>query len=164
MSASPRCLDFAGVDGQEVAQALFGEQVSRLSVWQSLDTDRNGTSCSVLRLCQGNYRVGAYGGDADALGQALSEAAHGKRVWVKPCGLSSLIAQDAPELLLPVATVKPPHRLAGLPGDHAVPARLGDCAVLLWRHTVTARAVLEVQTAAGDFAAVRETLCQARLL
>ena len=86
MSAPSTSWDIAGVDGLPVARALFGEGAARLSVWQSLDTEWGGAPCSVLRLCEGNFRVGLYGGDADALGQALKEAARGRRVWVKPSG------------------------------------------------------------------------------
>ena len=67
-------------------------------------------------------------------------------------------------MLLPLATVKPPHRLAGLPPGHAAPARLGDCAVLLWRHTVAGRPILEVHTAARDADAARAQLCRSGLL
>ena len=156
----PTLWDFAGVDGPPVARALFGEAAARLSVWQSLDTDWNGTPCAVLRLCEGNYRVASYGNGGEALGR---EAA-GRRVWIKPARLVTLAARDTVKLLLPLASVKPPHRLAGLPIDRAVPARLGDYSVVLWRHTVAGTPILDVQAVPGDGAAVRDILCQGGLL
>ena len=59
VNGPPSYWDFAGVDGGLVARALFGEAAARLSVWQSLDTDWDGSPCSVLRLCEGNFRIGA---------------------------------------------------------------------------------------------------------
>ena len=114
----------------------------------------------MLRLCEGNFRVAFYGDG----GEALAREAAGRRVWVKPARLAVLRIGDALEPLLPLATVKPPHRLAGLPMGPAVPARLGGCAVVLWRRTVAGTPVLEVQAAPGDVAAVREILCQGGLL
>ena len=160
----PRLWDLAGVDGLSVARVLFGAAAARLSVWQSLDTEWGGPPCSLLRLCENNFRVGLYGGPPEALAVDLERAAQGRRVWVKPCRMAVLRARDAPETLLPVAAVKPPHRLAGLPKGWAVPVRLEDRAVLLWRHTIAGTTTLEVQTAPADGAAVRETLCRRGIL
>ena len=136
----PRLWDFAGVDGLSAARALFGEAAARLSVWQSLDTAHG----SLLRLCEGNFRVGLSGGDPGALEAALHEAARGRRLWVRAAQAAAFLAEDSLERLLPAAIVKPPHRLAGLPPGRAVPARLDGRAVLLWRHTVGGTPTLEV--------------------
>ncbi len=146
--------DFAGVDGLEVARTLFGEAAARLSVWQSLEAD----DFSLLRLCENNFRARL------ADGAALEAAARGRRVWVKACPLAVLTARDDLGALLPSLTVKPPHRLEGLPMGRAVPTRLNDQAVLLWRHDPAGRPVLEVHTAARDAEAVRASLCRADLL
>ena len=164
MTGPPLLWDFAGVDGLSVARALFGEAVARLSVWQSREADRDGIPCSLLRLCEGNFRLGLHGRDTGALASALEQVARGRRVWVKSGHRAALHVRDAVEAIIPVATVKPPHRLAGLPMNRAVPARLEDRAVLLWRHTVGGVRLVEVHMAAPDLDGVRATLCRADLL
>ena len=49
--------DMAGVDGLEVAQTLFGEKVGHLAPFQSLETVVQDKDCSVLRLCDRNFRI-----------------------------------------------------------------------------------------------------------
>jgi hypothetical protein len=145
--------DFAGVDGLAVARELFGEQAARLSVWQSVD----GEDFSVLRLCENNFRARL------ADGTAL-RAARGRRIWWRACDVSVLLALDEPDALTSAVSVKPPHRLQGLPRGRAIPARLDNHAVLLWRHGRAGQPVLEVQTAPRDADAVRAGLRRENLL
>ena len=135
--------DFAGVDGLELASVVFGSAVCKLSVYQSLETEHSGLDCSLLRLSENNFRVGVQG-QSESLAEALNTAAAGKRVWVKQNTLTRLdLSEEAQETLLKISTVKPPHRLAGLPNNRAVPVRIGDFAALVWRHRTT----FELQTA-----------------
>ena len=135
--------DFAGVDGLELANVVFGPAACKLSVYQSLETKYSGLDCSLLRLSENNFRVGVQG-QSESLAEALNTAAAGKRVWVKQNTLTRLaLSEEAQETLLKISTVKPPHRLAGLPNNRAVPVRIDDFAALVWRH----RTIFEVQTA-----------------
>ncbi len=135
--------DFAGVDGLELACTVFGSAACKLSVYQSLETAHSGMGCSLLRLSENNFRIGVQG-QSESLAEALNTAAAGKRVWVKQSALTRLIlGEEAQERLLKISTVKPPHRLAGLPNNRAVPVRVGDFAALVWRHRTT----FELQTA-----------------
>ena len=135
--------DFAGVDGLELANVVFGPAACKLSVYQSLETEHSGLDCSLLRLSENNFRVGVHG-QSESLAEALNTAAAGKRVWVKQNTLTRLaLSEEAQETLLKISTVKPPHRLADLPNNRAVPVRIDDFAALVWRH----RTIFEVQTA-----------------
>ena len=151
--------DFAGFDGLALARALFGPSASELAVYQSVETEWSGTSVALLRLCENNFRVGLYGSSLN-LGDALTTAALGRRVWVKPTGLVSLFLTEGPEWehLARVATTKAPHRLVGLTSHRAVPARIDGHAALLWRHSVGGVPSVEVQTAPADSEAVRHIL------
>ena len=138
--------DFAGFDGLVLARSLFGECVSDLSVFQSLETEWNGSVCAVLRLGETNFRV-AFSVDRNA--DTLQRAAVGRRVWVKPGGLVSLALDDGPawKRLVETGTAKPPHRLAGLPLNRAVPISLDGTAALVWRHSVHGVPKSELQIA-----------------
>lgn len=152
----PALWDFAGPDGLALARALFGPEASALSVYQSLETQWGGAACSLLRLCENNFRVS---GAADGFAEAFKSAAIGKRIWIKPSRLASLfLGEDALASLPPVCSPKPPHRLAGLPPGRAVPASVGACAVLVWRHSVGGVPAVEIQTAPRDLSVLRDLL------
>lgn len=138
--------DFAGFDGLALARSLFGDSVSDLSVFQSLETEWNGEVCAVLRLSATNFRVAFSTGMEDG---KLQMAAAGRRVWVKPSCLVSLVLDNgsAWERLIEVGAVKPPHRLAGLPLNRAVPISLNGAAGLAWRHSVGGILAGELQIA-----------------
>lgn len=123
--------DLAGVDGLAVAIALFGEAAGHLAPFQSLETVVRGEACSVLRLCDRNFRI-AYSGPLDSLVAPLQA-----KVWVREYDWLRVVA-IAPHQLLQLtaqATVRPPHRLQNLPNHQAVPAQVADIAILIWRHT-----------------------------
>ena len=151
---APGLWDFAGPDGLAFARVLFSEEVSQLAAYQSLETRWQGASCSLLRLCENNYRVGIHSAE-EAPAEALRAAAAGRRVWVKPSRLATLrLGEEALASLLPVTTVKPPHRLAGLGQNRAVPARIAGRAALVWRHPVGGVPTVEIQAALGDMGAI----------
>ena len=151
--------DFAGFDGLALARDFFGPWASELAVYQSRDTEWSGVPCALLRVCENNFRVGVPGGTA-GFEEALTEAANGRRVWVKPAGLASLFLREGLEWehLAKTAMTKAPYRLTGLAMNRAVPARIADRAALIWRHDVYGRAVIEIQTAPADTEAVRHIL------
>jgi len=131
--------DFAGVDGLELACEVFGPEAHKLSVYHSLEISLLGAEGSLLRLGENNFRLS----HPDASG-TLTTAAAGKRVWVKQSTLTHLtLGVDALDRLLKISIVKPPHRLAGLPNDRAVPVRIDGSAALVWHH----HGIFEVQTA-----------------
>lgn len=155
---APAFWDFAGVDGLALARALFGTEVSHLAAFQSLQTECGGAACSLLRLCENNFRVRADGKPAQ-LADTLCEAASGRQVWVKPSALASLLLEEEEwRLLRGAASVKPPHRLTELPVSRAVPARIAGCAVLVWHHPINGINTLEVQTAPDDLGKVSAAL------
>ncbi len=137
--------DMAGRDGLSAARALFGEAVDQLAPFQSLETTLQGAPCSVLRLCDRNFRLG-YSGPLAQIVESLEAS-----VWVKQLDWMRAIA--LPDELFPTlrdcATVRPPHRL-DLPANCAAPAQIEGVAVLLWRHTVGGRPTLEVHLPRSD--------------
>jgi hypothetical protein len=144
--------DIGGVDGLQVAQTLFGESVQRLSPFQSLETSLEGLSCSVLRLCEGNFRIACNGAD-QILEQHLRAAQPGRQVWVKQLPwLSAIALPDAIGMvhLQNLAVPKPPHRLTGLPLHCATPARIDGISVLIWRHLIAQQPAIELHTAANQ--------------
>ena len=58
--------DLAGIDGLAVAKYLLGEEVGHLAPFQSMETVLEGKDCSVLRLCELNFRI-VYPGPLDQL-------------------------------------------------------------------------------------------------
>lgn len=138
--------DMAGVDGLEVARSLFGEEVGYLAPFQSLETVVQGKDCSVLRLGDRNFRI-VYSGTLHHLITPLPS-----RVWLKQYDWLSAVTLPLEQLpaLLEKATVRAPHRLAGLPGHQAVPARIDDIAALIWQHPVHAKPAVELHVAQAD--------------
>lgn len=135
----------AGRDGLYAARSLFGKAVDQLAPFQSLETTLQGKPCSVLRLCDRNFRLG-YSGQLAQVVEPLQAS-----VWVRQ--LDWLRAIALPEELFPAlanhATVRPPHRL-DLPNNCAVPAQIEGVSALLWRHGAEGQPTLEVHLACND--------------
>jgi hypothetical protein len=157
-----RYWDIAGVDGLQVAQQLFGHQVDRIAPFQSLQTQLDGDDCSVLRLCEGNFRIGS-AGDPAAF-QAILQPLLGAQVWVKQfdwLAVLTLIDPDGSALDFDwstIAAAKPPHRLSDLANHCAAPARIDDKALLIWRHPVLGQPAVELQMAARDQGSIKTHL------
>jgi hypothetical protein len=146
--------DIAGVDGLHVAKSLFGNAVDRLAPFQSLETELQGQACSILRLCDRNFRI-VYPGPLDQFEVFLNH-----KVWIKQftwLGAISLPIGLLPKLIAQ-ATVRPPHRLAALPNHRAVPAEIDSIAILIWRHPRQGQPVLEIHTAHTDLDRLIERL------
>lgn len=142
--------DWAGVDGLQFAQALFGEAIAKIAPFQSIEASYRDTPCSVLRLCEGNFRI-AVSPDVPFEHQT-QPLRTGLRMWLKPSDRMEAIAlPDAlgQSLLPAIASTKPIYRLNGLQLNCAVPARIGDIAVLVWRHAPAATPIYEIQVAAS---------------
>ncbi len=138
--------DLSGVDSLDVAQSLFGEDVTYLSPFQSVETLLEGQACSVLRLCDRNFRI-RYSGPLDQKVLSLQRC-----VWIKQHDwLSSLILpiEQLPKLTK-TATIRAPHRLTNLPNHQAVPARFSDIPLLIWRHTIQEMPAVELHAAQSD--------------
>lgn len=140
--------DFAGVDGLQAAIALFSSDVSRIAPFQSLSTAFNQQPCSVLRLCENNFRV--------ALSQEMSfdqvVAELGLKVWVKrfPAAILVMPSNFGLKRLVEIATTKPIYALKPFPIDRAVPARINGLAILAWHHFWQGQPRLEIQTAEAN--------------
>lgn len=138
--------DLAGVDGLAVARQLFGEDVSCLAPFQSLETTLQGQDCSVLRLCDRNFRI-VYSGALQQLVGPLEA-----NIWLNQFDWLA-------RLLLPTtmlatvsaqATVRPPHRLVNSPNHQAVPIQLQTIPLLLWQHSWRGEPTLELHAAKKD--------------
>lgn len=132
--------DMAGADGLVAARALFGEAVDHLAPFQSMETALEGEACSVLRLCDRNFRV-TYPGPLDRAIAPLN-----LQIWVTQ--LTWMAAVPLPIANLPAlttqATVRAPHRLHPLPLHRAVPAQVAQISVLMWHHPVASQPILEL--------------------
>jgi len=138
--ANRKLWDIAGVDGLEVAQLIFGQKVGYLAPFQSIEVTLKGQNCSILRLCEKNFRI-SYSGPLDQIVTPLQ-----RRAWVKQYDWLHTLFLPTEQLstLIKIATVRPPHRLESLPNNQAVPACLGDTPVLIWRHCVAAQPTIEL--------------------
>ncbi len=141
--------DFAGVDGLQMAKALFGPAADTIAPWRSLELSWQGQSLSLLRLCENNFRIGVQG-NPQPLVVALQTVSADYKVWWRVC--DRMVSWAMPtaigvDLLEPLAMPKPPHRLIGLPDDCALPCRIEGIAVVLWRHRLLGQSALELQTA-----------------
>lgn len=153
---TPQLWDFAGIDGLQMAKALFGEGIDRLSVFGSIDTHLLNCPCSVLRLCETNFRVAAYDSfDLQPLQQALID----RQVWLRQFGwLSAIVLPDSlGARLAQMATPKLPHRLP-LPIGCAAPAQIDGVSVLMWRHLVCEQPALEMHAATKDLQFIQAKL------
>lgn len=138
--------DMAGVDSVEVAQLVFGKQIGYLAPFQSVDIVLEGEECSVLRLCDHNFRI-RYAGPLDRLIHPLQRCVSLQQyAW-----LSTLtIPTHQLSTLTQRATVRPPHRLEKLPNHQAVPARFKGISLLIWRHLIQEQSAIELHTAKKD--------------
>ena len=154
MSAAYKLWDIAGVDGLAVAQALFGEAVGYLAPFQSLEAAVAGQDCSVLRLCDRNFRI-AYPGPLDSLVAPLQA-----RVWVRAYDWLSVVAIAPHQFsrLTAQATVRAPHRLQNLPNHQAVPAQVADIALVIWRHAPRGVPVVDLHLARTEVDRLVETV------
>ncbi|NEQ55433.1 MAG: hypothetical protein F6K11_35845 [Leptolyngbya sp. SIO3F4] len=138
--------DMAGIDGLVVAKHLFGEDVGYLAPFQSMETTLQGKDCSVLRLCERNFRI-SY---SDSL-QKLIEPIQAN-IWLKKFNwLTSLtLSTNFLSQLISQVTVRPPHRLENIPNHQAVPVQLQDIPFLLWQHPKQGQRLLELHLACKD--------------
>ena len=146
--------DFAGVDGLQAAIALFTPAISHIAPFQSLTTDFNHQPCSVLRLCENNFRV--------ALSKKLdfddAIADLNLKVWSKPYSAALLAIPAEPGLarLAKIATTKPPYTLTPFPCERAVPARINSIAILAWHHLWDKQPSVSIQTASVNADEIRQ--------
>lgn len=150
--------DIAGVDSIQVVESLFGEAASYLAPFQSLETQIQGEACSVLRLCDRNFRI-CCSGALDQLANPLIQSLNA-RVWIKQYDWLNVITLPISQLpaIVECTTVKAPHRLTNLPENQAVPARLDDVAVLIWRHVVKTKPAIELHVAQADWHKLNEKM------
>ncbi|MEO1125614.1 MAG: hypothetical protein AAFW84_14620 [Cyanobacteria bacterium J06635_15] len=149
--------DFAGVDGLQVAIALFTPAINHIAPFQSLTSEFNQQPCTVLRLCENNFRVAL---PAEMpFDQAVSDL--GLNVWIKPCQTATLVlpADFGLQHLAKIATTKPIYTLNPFPLNQAVPARINGIAILVWHHPWQGQPRLTIQTALADIDTVQAVLC-----
>lgn len=146
--------DFAGVDGLQAAIALFTPAISHIAPFQSLTTNFNHQPCSVLRLCDNNFRVAL--SEKQAFDQAISTLNF--NVWCKPCpAVTLVIPTDVGLAYLPkIATTKPRYTLDLFPCDRAVPARINGIAILVWHHSWYGQPKMDIQMARANFEVIRK--------
>jgi hypothetical protein len=160
--------ELVGVDGLQLVKRLVSGVAAKIAPFQSLDFIFTGYQYSVLRLGEGNYRLGLYG-DLGTYGglnfeEAIASAKIGLRVWAKPCGTMQTIAIPEAtgfDLLPRIAVFKPPHHLEELPLNCAVPATIQEIPTLIWRHRLLSEAVFELHTAVQDAETVGRAAVQA---
>ena len=145
--------DFAGVDGLQVAISLFSPAVSYLAPFQSFSAALGHQPCSVLRLCENNFRVAAPE-DVD-FARAITQLE--LKIWVKPSPTANLVMPAALGLsrLAQIATTKPLFTLNPFPLNRAVPVRIDGAAILAWHHLWQGQPTLLIQAAATDFQAIQ---------
>ncbi|NEQ24110.1 MAG: hypothetical protein F6K28_34295 [Microcoleus sp. SIO2G3] len=161
--------ELAGVDGLQLVKRLASDVVEKISPLQSLDFIFTGYQYSVLRLGEGNFRLGLYG-DLGTYGglnfeEAIASVRIGLQVWAKPCGAMQTMAipeATALDLLPQIAVVKPPHHLEDLPPNCAVSATIHEIPILIWRHRLLSEAVFELHTALQDAKTITRAAAQAR--
>ncbi|HIK54231.1 MAG TPA: hypothetical protein IGS37_03595 [Synechococcales cyanobacterium M55_K2018_004] len=160
--------DVAGVDGLQVMKRVFGEQSDRIAPFQSLETDLHGLPCSVLRLCEGNFRICCpekicCPENRETLPGALRAAAANCRVWVKQFPwLTAMLLPEEMSLaaLAEIARPKPPFHLKALALNCAAPARIEGIAVLVWRHPRQGKERLELHLAQTQWKRVETLVTQ----
>lgn len=149
--------DFAGVDGLQVAIALFTPLINHIAPFQSLTAEFSQQPCAVLRLCENNFRVAL---PAEMRFDQVA-ANLGLNVWVKPCQTANLClpAVSGIKRLAQIATTKPLYSIAPFPLNAAMPARINDIAILAWHHLWQGQPKLVIQTAIADIDAIQAVLC-----
>lgn len=147
--------DIAGVNGLQAMKEFVGEPIDRIAPFQSLETQIADVNCSVLRLCEGNFRIACYQ-ENSSLAQAFTDLPF-DRFWIKQFDwLGSLILPEstlAP--LRSIAIAKPPYRLENLLLHCAVPARIDGISVVIWRHPIAEQSAIELHTARQDLVQLR---------
>ncbi|MGJ3251469.1 MAG: hypothetical protein ACFE0J_10105 [Elainellaceae cyanobacterium] len=151
--------DWAGVDGLQFARAVFGDDIGKIAPFQSIETLYQTYPCSVLRLCEGNFRVAiapevSFREDTQAIHSNL-------RMWLKPSEPIVAIAlpdERGMDMLPEIATTKPIYRLDSLRSNCAVPARVNGIAILVWRHSVSGTPILELHVALSNLDALQTLL------
>lgn len=148
--------DWAGVDGLQFARAVFGDSVGKIAPFQSIETTYQTFPCSVLRLCEGNFRVAIA---PEVSFQEDTQAIHSNlRMWLKPS--EPLVAIALPDemgmdMLPKIATTKPIYRLDSLQPNCAAPARINGIAVLVWRHSIAGTPAIELHVASSNLDALQ---------
>jgi hypothetical protein len=147
--------DIVGVDGLQAMKTLFGEKVDRIAPFQSLELE----SCSILRLCEGNFRI-AWHGDSVKLDEHIQFAQAQYQIWIKRSnGLSAIVLpESAASKLVKLAVPKPPYRLDPMPLNCAAPSRIDNLSVLVWKHPVLRKPCFELQMALSDQRAIAAKL------
>lgn len=160
MQDSIQLWDIAGVDGLQVMKTVVGPSIDRIAPFQSMEVKIDQVPCSILRLCEGNFRI-RFQGDASDLLLRLNTAIEGQRVWLQQFPwLGSMLAPEAIALrdLSSIAIPKPPFHLSALALHCAAPARMDGISVLVWRHLLDGRDRLELQVARTQFEAIATRL------
>jgi hypothetical protein len=153
-----------GRDSLQLVKRLVSDVVAKVGPFQSIDFIFTGYQYSVLRLGDGNFRLGLYGelGTYGGLNfeEAIAQAKIGLQVEAKSPEISAIALTLAPALdLLPkIAVVQPPQRLEALPSNYAVAARIDENSVLIWRHQLLSQSVFELHTTVGDIEAIKVKL------
>lgn len=152
------------MDGFAFAQAVFGASVSKLAPFQSLETTLGDRPCSLLRLCENNFRLAIA---PEVAVEVETHALHtGRRMWLKPSTFMAAIALHPPTgipYLSKIAVTKPIYSLTELAPNCAVPARIEDVAVLIWQHSPLNVPVVDLHVAVSQISQLRNYLRQASI-
>lgn len=146
--------DIAGVDGLQLAKVWFGPEVDRIAPFQSLENTWADKPCSVLRLCEGNFRISC------AESPEKIDIPQHYRAWVKQFDWLGAIALPDSALcrLEKIAIPKPPYRLNNLKPNCALPVRVDGIAVLIWKHSICHQPAIELHTAQKDLDGLKTRL------
>ena len=149
--------DFAGVDGLQAAIALFSPAISHISPFQSLTANVSHQPCSVLRLCENNFRVALPKELAEEMAFDNAIANLNLKVWVKRCPAATFIVPTelALSYLPQIATTKPIYSLTPFPCDRAVPACINGVAILAWHYLWDEQPRVSIQTASANVDEIR---------
>lgn len=158
--ADSQLWDFAGVDGLQLAKGLVGKAVERIAPFQSLETTINAQPCSLLRLCEGNFRLRIYRNYPE-FASYIESLQSSLRVWAKQC--QWMTATALPESvglswLAKIAVPKPPYRVQQMSLNSAAPTRIDGISVLIWRHSIQGQPVFELHTAVAALERVKAKL------
>lgn len=163
-------IDFAGVDGLQLAISLFGSSVQHISPFQSLEvswqlnfeesdrSDANGSGV-LLRLCENNFRLRHFSNTANLI-KSFEPNLLPKQVWMRSLpwlgsvtyslSISPTILDNLQKKFVPT----PPHQLFNIPFHQAAVGRIDGQAVLVWVYTMGDRAVVELQAANSHLEAI----------
>ncbi len=171
--------DLAGIDSLQLAKLLVSDGVTKIALFESVDFIFTGYQYSALRLGESKFRLGLYGelGTYGGLNfeETIEQSQVGLEVWAKRCdklkatevtafncaiGLTVCYAIALPQsvahdLLPKIAVVQPPHSLEELQPNFALPAKIENLPVLIWRHQLLSQPVFELHTAVQDAEAIK---------